>query len=331
MNEVQHVGSQILPAVPEGSPLRVGVVIPVRNRPSLVLEALDTVAAQQRQPQGVAVVDDGSTDGTPGAVRGWLAHHARPGWQLLERPHAGAPAARNAGLRALGEVDAVAFLDSDDLWPADFLARACAGLERDPRLVGVIADRVTWDVAAGTRRTESLEGFARDPVLWGVRRGAAFASCALLRRQAVLEAGGWCERALTGHDTALFLRMGLRGPWQCLPGEACTMRRNHAALRCEADHIYRQVSFAACRWARMQERLLRQVAPRAHLRPRVRAAMARRWTNAGKEAWRAGRPRRALACLRQAMRWNPLYPQAWRQLVLAWRARLRVVRAQALR
>lgn len=293
--------------------LRVGVVIAVRNRPTLVLEALGSVAAQSRLPERLVVVDDGSTDGTAAAVRAWLATHARPGWQLLERAHAGAAAARNAGSERAGDVDALAFLDSDDLWPPDFLARACEALAADPRRVGVTADRAIADVAAGSTRLDPLAGFVRDPVGWLVRLGAGFGSCALLRASAVAQAGGWPERAPTGHDGMLFLRMSQVGPWGHVPGAPCTMRRHHAGTRGEADHIYRQLGVPTLRWALNYERLLREVAPAACWRPRVRAAMARRWTNAAKECRRAGLAWRSRACLRRALGWNLLYPQAWRQ------------------
>ena len=50
----------------------VTVVVPVFNRRSLVLDALNSIAKQTLQPASVTIVDDGSTDGTYDSVRNWI-------------------------------------------------------------------------------------------------------------------------------------------------------------------------------------------------------------------------------------------------------------------
>lgn len=47
---------------------RVSVVIPVFNRPAMVVEAVDSVLDQEGVEVEVIVVDDGSTDDTPEVV-----------------------------------------------------------------------------------------------------------------------------------------------------------------------------------------------------------------------------------------------------------------------
>lgn len=88
----------------------VSVIIPTYNRREFTCEAVASVLAQPGVAVEVIVADDGSTDGTPEAVR-----RAFPSGsvQVVECPHAGAPAARNAGLDcATGRY--LKFLDSDD-------------------------------------------------------------------------------------------------------------------------------------------------------------------------------------------------------------------------
>ena len=59
----------------------------------------------------VIVVDDGSTDGTPEAIRSRYGSRVK----LIEQKNAGVSAARNHAVReARGEW--IAFLDSDDVW-----------------------------------------------------------------------------------------------------------------------------------------------------------------------------------------------------------------------
>lgn len=81
--------------------------------------------AQTRLPEEVIVVDDGSTDGTPA----WLAE-AHPDVRVLVQKNLGASFARNAGIRAASG-DYIAFLDSDDEWLPEKLARQMELVESD--------------------------------------------------------------------------------------------------------------------------------------------------------------------------------------------------------
>lgn len=106
----------------------VSCIVPVFNGERYLAEALDSILAQQYRPIEIVVVDDGSTDGTAALVRSY-GDRVR----ALRQPNAGAPAARNLGLQtARGEL--IAFLDSDDLWHRDKLARQIARFVARPEL-----------------------------------------------------------------------------------------------------------------------------------------------------------------------------------------------------
>jgi glycosyltransferase involved in cell wall biosynthesis len=104
----------------------VAVVVPVYNRRSKLLRTLATVVAQSKQPALLIVVDDGSSDGTGQFAESWLARNASFEWKVIRQANAGAAAARNAGFAAIGSLPFVCFLDSDDLWPPEFLTAARA-------------------------------------------------------------------------------------------------------------------------------------------------------------------------------------------------------------
>lgn len=109
----------------------VSVVIPAYQAEKYLPAALESVLAQTEPPLEVIVVDDGSTDRTAEVVRGFGPR----GVKLLSQPHCGAAAARNRGVdAATGEW--LAFLDADDLWPADRLARQLELLAADPAADG---------------------------------------------------------------------------------------------------------------------------------------------------------------------------------------------------
>ena len=93
---------------------RVSVIIPVRNRETLIERAIRSVLAQTAPVLEVIVVDDGSTDNTPSMVASLAREEDRIHF-LQHASSRGAQAARNTGIRA-AKGEWIAFLDSDDLW-----------------------------------------------------------------------------------------------------------------------------------------------------------------------------------------------------------------------
>ena len=111
--------------------MRINVVIPVFERGDIVRATLNSVAAQTLPPHQVIIVDDGSSAATRDMLETWRADRAdRLNIELIAQANSGVAAARNRGLAAMIEADAVAFLDSDDIWPPEFIAEAAAILLR---------------------------------------------------------------------------------------------------------------------------------------------------------------------------------------------------------
>lgn len=109
----------------------VSVVIPVYNGERYLDAAIQSAIAQTEPPDEVLVVDDGSTDGSAAVASGFGA-----AVHCLSQPHAGLSAALNRGIeRARGAF--LAFLDADDLWVEDKLARQLDALAGDPALDAV--------------------------------------------------------------------------------------------------------------------------------------------------------------------------------------------------
>jgi glycosyltransferase involved in cell wall biosynthesis len=102
------------------NPPRISVVMPCHNNAAHITEAIASVRAQTVAPAQIIVVDDGSTDTSLAAlaVFGDALH-------LIRQPNRGAAAARNRGVAA-ATGSLIAFLDADDVWPADSLARRLA-------------------------------------------------------------------------------------------------------------------------------------------------------------------------------------------------------------
>jgi len=115
------------------------VVIPTYNRARLVVEAVESVLAQQGgvRPE-IVVVDDGSTDGTRAALERYTGRIL-----YVHQPNAGVNAARNAGIRASGG-DCVAFLDCDDAWLPFKAELQLAVMERLPGAGFAFSNFFTW-------------------------------------------------------------------------------------------------------------------------------------------------------------------------------------------
>ena len=127
---------------------RVSVIIPTYNRADLVQQALASVKAQTYRDFEIVVVDDGGTDGTFEVLSA-----DREIRVLRHAGRRGVSAARNTGIiAARGEW--LAFLDSDDLWLPDKLARQIFWLEGQPELL-ICQTGETW-VRRGVRVNKPL-------------------------------------------------------------------------------------------------------------------------------------------------------------------------------
>jgi glycosyltransferase involved in cell wall biosynthesis len=92
----------------------VSVVIPCFNSSKTIIRCLDSVAVQTVQAREIIVVDDGSEDKVESLISIWRAQNNIPLY-FIRQKNLGAPAARNAGIRA-AKSRYIALLDADDIW-----------------------------------------------------------------------------------------------------------------------------------------------------------------------------------------------------------------------
>ncbi len=117
----------------------ISVVIPTYNRGDLITNALDSVYAQSYRPLEVVVVDDGSTDVTESIVAEWKIGKNNGDdfiMKYIRQENSGGNAARNRGIKE-STASVIAFLDSDDLWLPDKLARQMDVLVSDSNIGAV--------------------------------------------------------------------------------------------------------------------------------------------------------------------------------------------------
>ena len=182
----------------------VSAVIIVYNGERFLAEAIRSVFAQSYSEWELLLVDDGSTDGSPGIARDWAAR--RPDRvRYLEHPgHAnlGMSASRNLGIRhARGGY--VALLDADDVWVADTLEQQVALLETHPDAAMVYGPLRWWHSWTGKpedRDRDYVEklGVPADELIQPprllslfLRDKAAVPSGLLVRREIIDRLGGF--------------------------------------------------------------------------------------------------------------------------------------------
>lgn len=182
--------------------LSVSVVIPVYNAGVYIKAALESVIAQSWPVDEVIVVDDGSTDDTVAQAGKYSGRIT-----LLQQKNMGPAAARNRGVReATGAL--VAFLDADDIWLPDKIARQLLVLQQGPK---------TAMVYGRYRNMLEKDGALSPPLPPMVRSGKVFTellvesfillSTVIVRKEVLDGVGGFDETLLTAEDTNLYLKI----------------------------------------------------------------------------------------------------------------------------
>lgn len=200
---------------PLGAEPLVSVIIPTRNRPAMLRDALESVARQRYRHWEVLVVNDGGEDvaqvlaSLPAALGGRIT--------LLNEPRSrGAAAARNRALGAArGEV--LAFLDDDDLYLPEHLAALVAQLRASGAPFAYTRSVAVQERIVAGRRVEMRRGTPREyrvtHAMLQVRNLIPTANWGV-RRECFERFGSFDESLACAEDWDLLLRLSSRFPLQ---------------------------------------------------------------------------------------------------------------------
>ena len=286
----------------------IAVVVPVYNRPNVVLEALDGVARQTRPPDRLLVIDDGSTDETAANIQRWLDRNAPPfAARLVRRENGGVASARNRGAGEAGACDVLAFLDSDDIWPSDHLEHAAAALGASESAAAISRDRLNIDLRTGHQELVRLETVAADTTRRFFLQGPPGLSNTVFRARAFHELGGYDEAMCCGEEDYHFmLRMSLWGGWLHAPGDPVLYRRGTVDARGGADQLSKRCSDRRLCLARALQRFIDEDGGAHALDERIwRRRMGGLWHSAGRQLAKLGRRSEARDCFRRATHLRP--------------------------
>jgi glycosyltransferase involved in cell wall biosynthesis len=201
-------------------------IIPARDAERYLAQAIDSVLGQTSGPPELLVIDDGSTDSTATVAAAYGAALA-----VLRQPPQGRAAACNAGLRAArGEF--IAFLDADDLWHPEKLARQLAIFRARPAveycltaIQNFISPELLPPGAVPIERALAV-----------FRPQTGFALPTLLARRRLFDRVGEFRATLAhAHDTEWFLRARALGAEFAPVDEVLVHRRLHRGNMSQAQ------------------------------------------------------------------------------------------------
>jgi glycosyltransferase involved in cell wall biosynthesis len=215
--------------------MRVSVIIPAYNSGPFIVEAVESVLAQTRQPDEIIVVDDGSTDDTQ-------ARLATFGDRILRivKPNGGVASARNHGLdRATG--DFIAFLDADDVWHPRKLEIQLSVFEAQPQWAMLGTTAFAWPMPAMPTPNSGVPAIMPLPFERLIVRNLFTTSTVVMRTDMVRAAGKFDETLHGPEDFDLWLRVSRRAPVGVVQTKLAGYRADTPnslsknALRMEAD------------------------------------------------------------------------------------------------
>jgi glycosyltransferase involved in cell wall biosynthesis len=217
------------------------VVVPTYNAAGTLLDTIGSVLRQTFRDFELIVIDDGSTDDTrrvAQAVRD-------PRVAVFTYPNGGLAAARNRGIdRSRGQF--VSFIDADDLWTPDKLARQLEALRRHPEA----ALAYSW-TAFIDRQGRFL--FAKEPsrcegdVHAELLRSCFVASGSniMVRRSCIDVVGGFDTALAAAQDWDFCLRVATRSRFVVVPRYQILYRVWEGAMSANAERC-EQACLAIC-------------------------------------------------------------------------------------
>jgi glycosyltransferase involved in cell wall biosynthesis len=213
----------------------ISIVICTYNRANYLPLTIESVFAQSYPAVEIIIVDDGSTDKTPGLLKQYGGRV-----RYFRQNNQGIAVARNTGLR-LAKGEFIAFHDDDDLMAIDRVNCLFKAINQYPHAVLALGDKEIIDQdgnPTGSRVSPILSPvlMARHLVDEGygaVLRGDVnpVPQIALFRRKDAMRVKGFDTQFTHGcEDTDFFASIAKLGSIIYVPTVVCYCRKGHASL-----------------------------------------------------------------------------------------------------
>jgi glycosyltransferase involved in cell wall biosynthesis len=190
----------------------ISVVIPLYNKVLHIERAIDSVLRQIYPALEICVIDDGSTDGSDHIVKKYKDSRIK----LVRQENKGAGAARNRSISmARGEL--VAFLDADDSWKPQYLAKIHELRQRYPQ-AGIYATAFKIVLPDGNKSFPKFKvlprscsfGLIEDFFKVAIPHHPICTSAITVPKNILEEIGGFPEGEISCQDIDTWIRIGVR-------------------------------------------------------------------------------------------------------------------------
>ncbi len=199
----------------------VSVIIPTYNRAAMVVEAVESVLAQEMSDFELIVVDDGSTDETEERLGtfGSRLHYCK-------QQNEGVSCARNRGLE-IARAPLVAFLDSDDLWLPGKLRVQHTYMEEHPDVLICQTEEIWWRKGRRVNPKKHHQKPSGDIFRRSLDLCLVSPSAVMVRRELFEKVGYFDETLPVAEDYDLWLRVAVDYPVPLLPKPLVIKRGGH--------------------------------------------------------------------------------------------------------
>jgi glycosyltransferase involved in cell wall biosynthesis len=208
-------------------PVSVSVIIPCYNGETYLAETIQSVLNQTRPASEIFIIDDGSTDRTSA-----IAHSFEPAVKVITRTNSGVCNSRNYAA-SLATSDWLAFLDHDDPWEPENLARLTAEITRNPQADCCYAGRnflIQKDAGSGFAKIPAPPMPQPHELPKVFMDRCPMTPCSvLIKRETFVALGGFDHNHHGAEDWDMWLRLSFHGARFVSCPEPLTNYRIHAA------------------------------------------------------------------------------------------------------
>lgn len=286
----------------------ISIIIPTYNRSALIKETVNSVLGQTFSDFEILVIDDGSTDNTKQIIDEIKNNRIK----YFHKNNGGVSSARNLGLKnAQGQF--ICFLDSDDLWPADFLQSMMTNLQANPEYGASYCMRTLLFEDGTTQPSYQKEIFFSGQVTAKLFEKTFIQTSAICFRKKVLE-GLFFDKSLTnGEDVDFWLRVSTRTKFLFVPDVQIKYRQQPAS----AENPVFGIKY--CSRVRVLERFYFKLGGDKYV-PRKTAMrkLSYAWRSAAKKAIKAKCRKAAVELAAKAIRYRPMQIRLYLDLLKAY-------------
>ncbi|HLO87539.1 MAG TPA: glycosyltransferase [Nostocaceae cyanobacterium] len=185
---------------------KISVIIPAFNCESTIKRTIESVLNQTFTDWELIIINDGSTDATLDIISAFSDSRLK----VFSFDNAGGNVSRNRGLKlAMGEF--VSFLDGDDMWTSDKLLSQLKALQNNPQAAVAYSwtdyiDENDKIVISGGRLVANGNVYERLLLTNFLENG----SNPLIRKEAIIELGGFDENLSAAQDWDMWLRLAAK-------------------------------------------------------------------------------------------------------------------------